>query len=40
MIGCYDARRVADALDAWEAQAMEPVQLSDMNRTYLASLRD
>lgn len=34
------ARRVADALDAWEAQAMEPVQLSDMNRTYLASLRD
>lgn len=33
------ARRVADALDAWEAQAMEPVELSGMNRTYLASLR-
>lgn len=34
------ALRVADALDAWNAQAMEPVVLTDINQTFLASLRD
>lgn len=34
------SQRVLDELTAWEAEAMEPVVLTDMNRTYLAMLQD
>lgn len=33
------ALRVAEALDAWNAQAMEQVELTPTNQTYLATLR-
>lgn len=32
------ALRVADALDAWNAQALEQIELSEENQTYLAAL--
>lgn len=32
------ALRVADALTAWNAQSMEEIPLTDLNKTYLASL--